>query len=87
MVISIIKALRVFDRKTLAIGMAWRVMYNLKTYVQGFVEHPFHLGLELVQRALLSFENRWALMMTSLHWAKGMLTLTLRGWASLHEHD
>ena len=47
MVIPVIKALCVFDGKAPAIGMAWRVMYNLKTYVQGFVEHPFRLGLEL----------------------------------------
>ena len=62
-------------------------MYDLKTHVQGFAEHPFRLGLELVQWALLSFENRWALMMTDLHWAGGMLNSTLRGWAPLHEHD
>ena len=78
MVILVVKALRMFDGKALTIGMAWRFMYNLKTHVQGFAEHPFHLGLELAQRALLSFENRWALMMTDLHWAGGMLNPTLR---------
>ena len=85
--ILVVKAHRVFDEKAPAIGMAWRVMYDLKTHVQGFVEHPFRLGLELVQWALLSFENRWALMMTDLHWVGGMLNSTLRGWAPLHEHD
>ena len=52
MVISIIKALCMFDGKAPAIGMAWRVMYDLKTHVQGFAEHPFRLGLELAQQAL-----------------------------------
>ena len=62
-------------------------MYDLKIHMQRFAEHPFRLGLELAQQALLSFENRWALMMTDLHWAGGMLNLTLHGWAPLHEHD
>ena len=87
MVIPIVKALRLFDGKAPAIGMAWRVMYNLKIHVQGFAEEPFRLGLELARLALLSFENRWTLMITDLHWAGGMLNPTLRGWAPLHEHD
>ena len=87
MVIPVIKALRVFDGKVPAIGVAWRVMYDLKIHVQGFAEHTFRLGLELARRALLSFENRWALMMTDLHWAGGMLNPTLHGWAPFHEHD
>ena len=56
MVIPIVKALCVFDEKTPAIGMAWRVMYDLKTHVQGLAKHPFRNGLELAQRALLSFD-------------------------------
>ena len=87
MVIPVIKVLRLFDGKAPATGMAWRVMYDLKIHMQGFAEPPFCLGLELARRALLSFENRWALMMTGLHCAKGMLNPTLRGWAPLHEHD
>ena len=87
MVIPVVKALRLFDGKAPATGMAWRVIYDLKIHVQGFAEPPFRLGLELARRALLSFENRWALMMTDLHWAGGMLNPTLRGWAPLHEHD
>ena len=58
MVISIVKALCLFNGKASAIGMAWRVMYDLKTHVQGFAEHPFRLSLKLAQWALLSFENR-----------------------------
>ena len=87
MVIPVVKALRLFDGKAPATGMAWRVMYDLKIHVQGFAEQLFRLGLELARQALLSFENRWALMMTNLHWAGGMLNPTLRGWAPLHEHD
>ena len=87
MVIPIIKALPLFDGKAPATGMAWRVMYDLKIHVQGFAQPPFRLGPELARRALLSLENRWALMMTDLHWAGGMLNLTLRGWAPFHEHD
>ena len=87
MVILVVKALRLFDGKASATGMAWRVMYDLKIHVQGFAEQPFHLGLELARRALLSFENRWALMMIDLHWVGGMLNPTLCGWTPLHEHD
>ena len=87
MVILVVKALCVLDGKAPAIGIAWRIIYNLKTHVQGFAEHPFRLGLELAQWALLSFENRWALIMTDLHWARGMLNPILCGWALLHEHD
>ena len=87
MVIPVVIALRLFDGKPPAIGMAWMVMYDFKIHVQGFVEQPFRLGLELARRTLLSFENRWALMMTDLHWTGGMLNPTLRGWALLHEHD
>ena len=67
MVIPIVKALRLFDGKAPATGMALRVMYDLKIHVQGFAEQPFRLGLELARWALLSFENRWTLMMTDLH--------------------
>ena len=87
MVIPVFKALCLFDGKAPASGMAWRVIYDLKIHVQGVAEQPFRLGLELARRALLSFENRWALMMTDLHWAEGMLNPILRGWALLHEHD
>ena len=87
MVIPVVKALCLFDGKAPATDMAWRVMYDLKIHVQRFAEPPFRLGLELARQALLSFENRWALMMTDLHWAGGMLNPTLRGWAPLHEHD
>ena len=87
MVIPVVKALRMFDGKAPATGMAWRVMYNLKIHVQRCAQPPFCLGLELARRALLSFENRWALMMTDLHWVGGMLNLTLHGWAPLHAHD
>ena len=85
--IPVIKALRLFDGKAPATRMAWRVMYDLQIYVQGFAKQPFHLELELARWALLSFENRWALMMTDQYWAGGMLNPTLRGWAPLHEHD
>ena len=67
MVILVVKAFRLFDGKAPATGMAWRIMYDLKIHVQGFAEPPFRLGLELARRALLSFENRWAFMMTDLH--------------------
>ena len=81
MVIPVVIALRLFDGKASATGMAWRVMYDLKIHMQGFAELPFRLGLELARPALLSFENRWAFMMTNLHWAGGMPNRTLRGWA------
>ena len=47
MVIPVINAFHLFDRKALATGMVWRVMYDLKIHVQGFAKQPFCLGLEL----------------------------------------
>ena len=58
MMIPVAKALCLFDGKASAIGMACRVIYDLKTHMQGFAEHLFCLGLKLAQRALLLFENR-----------------------------
>ena len=48
MVIPVVKALCLFDGKALAIGMVWRVMYDLKIHMQRFAEQPFCLALELV---------------------------------------
>ena len=48
MVIPVVKALRLFDGKAPAIGMAWRVMYDLKIHVQGFAE-----GLSALASSLL----------------------------------
>ena len=45
-VIPVVKAVCIFDGKALAIGMAWRIIYNLKIHVQEFAEQPFYLGME-----------------------------------------
>jgi hypothetical protein len=36
MVIPVVKALRVFDGKAPAMGLAWRVMHDLQTHIRGF---------------------------------------------------
>ena len=87
MVIPVVKALRVFDGNTLTMGLAWRVMHDLETHVRGFSRPPFCLSAELVANAMLTFQNRWRLMLTDLHWAGAMLNLLLRGWDPLIEEE
>ena len=36
---------------------------------------------------MLTFQNRWRLMLTDLHWAGVMLNPLLHGWAPLHEDE
>jgi hypothetical protein len=52
MVILVVKALRVFDGKAPAMGLAWKVMHDLQTHIQSFTEPPFHLELDLAEQAL-----------------------------------
>lgn len=87
MVIPVVKALRVFDGKAPAMGMAWRVMHDLQTHIRGFSKPPFRLSPELAANAMLTFQNRWRLMLNDLHWAGAMLNPLLRGWAPLHEDE
>jgi hypothetical protein len=84
-VIPVVKALRVFDGKAPAMGLAWKVMHDLQTHIQSFTQPPFHLELDLAEQALENFRDRWRLMKTNLHWAEAMLNPMLRGWRSLHD--
>ena len=86
MVIHVVKALRVFNGKAPAMGLAWKVMHDLETHVREFVEPPFALSADLAAEAMSTFQNRWWMMLTDLHWAGAMLNPILRGWAPLHEH-
>ncbi|KAG0595794.1 hypothetical protein M758_UG198100 [Ceratodon purpureus] len=87
MVIPVVKALRLFDGKAPAMGLAWRAMYDLKNHVRSFSSHPFRLNADLAADAMVAFDHRWAMMLTDLHWAGAMLNPTLRGWAPLHNHE
>jgi hypothetical protein len=72
-VIPIVKALHVFDGKAPSMGLAWKVMHDLQTHIQSFIQPPFHLELDLAEQVLANFRNRWRLMKTDLHWAGAML--------------
>ena len=87
MVIPVVKALCVFDGNAPAMGLAWRVMHDLETHVCGFSRPPFRLSAELATNAMLTFQNRWRLMLTNIRWAGAMLNPLLRGWAPLHEEE
>jgi hypothetical protein len=87
MVIPVVKALRVFDGKLPAMGLAWKVMHDLQTHIRGFSKPPFRLSPELAANAMVTFQNRWRLMLNDLHWAGAMLNPVLRGWAPLHEDE
>ena len=87
MVILVVKARSVFDGNVPAMGLAWRIMHDLQTHVCGFSRPPFCLSAELAANAMLTFQNKWRLMLTDLHWARAMLNPFLRGWAPLHEQE
>ena len=67
MVIPVVKALRIFVGNAPAMGLAWKVMHDLQTHVCGFSRPPFCLSAELAANAMLTFQNRWRLMLTDLH--------------------
>ena len=87
MVIPVVKALHVFDGNAPGMRLAWRVMHDLKTLVCRFSRPPFCLSAELATNAMMTFQNRWRLMLTDLHWAGAMLNPLLHGWAPLHEDE
>ena len=82
-----VKVLRVFDGKAPATGLAWKVMHDLQTHVREFVQPPFVLSADLAVESMSTFQHRWWMMLTDLHWARAMLNLILRGWAPFHEHE
>ena len=55
MVIPVVKALRVFDGKAPAMGLAWKVMHDLETHVREFVQPPFALSSDLAAEAMSTF--------------------------------
>ena len=87
MVIPVVKALHLFDGNALAMELAWKVMHDLETHVRGFNRPPFRLSAELAANAILTFQNRWRLMLTDLHWTGVMLNPLLRGWTPLHKDE
>jgi hypothetical protein len=86
MVTPVLEVLRVFDGKQPAMGKAWLVMHELQKHVQKFADPPFNLDRELAESALNSFQTRWGLMLTDLHWAGGLLNPFLIGKITLHEN-
>ena len=77
MVIPVVKVLCVFDSKAPTMGLAWKVMHDRETHVHKFVEPPFALSTDLATEAMFTFQNRWWMMLTDLHWAGAMLNLVL----------
>ena len=62
-------------------------MLDLETHIREFVEPPFALSVDLATETMFTFQNRWWMMLTDLHWIGAMLNLVLRGWSLLHEHE
>ena len=73
MVIPVVKALYVFDGKAPTMGLMWKVMHDLETHVCKFVELSFSLSADLAIEAMFTFQNRWWMMLTDLHWVGAML--------------
>jgi hypothetical protein len=87
MVVPILKVLRVFDGKAPAMGLAWRMMYDLQKHVENFSKAPMRMDVNMAEQCLKDFKARWEMMKTDLHWAGAMLNPLLRGWIPLHEHE
>ena len=66
MVIPMVKALLVFDDKAPIMGLAWKVMHDLKTHVRKFAEPLFTLSVDLAAEAMFTFQNRWWMMLIDL---------------------
>ena len=62
-------------------------MHDLETHVREFVQPPFALSADLAAEAMSTFQYRWWMMLTDLHWARAMLNLVLRRWTPVHEHE
>ena len=56
MVMPMVKALRVFDGRALAMRLAWKVMHDLETHIREFVEPPFALS-DALERMV--FDDDW----------------------------
>ena len=67
--------------------LVWKVMHDLETHVRKFVEPPFALSTDLAAEAMFTFQNRWWMMLTDLHWVGAILNPILRGWALLDKHE
>jgi hypothetical protein len=73
MVKPVIKALRVFDGRTLAMAKAWLEMNNLKRQVFSLREPDFNLPTPMVAHLEAQFMHRWDMMLTNLYYSRILL--------------
>src|SRR5579875_1903662 len=66
---DVLKALRVFDGSEPAMGRAWLVMHNLRRHVFSLREQPFSLRDDIATVLEESFEARWQMVFTDVHYA------------------
>ena len=86
MVEDVMKALRVFDGKELAVGKAWLTMNNLRKHIFRLPYPPFSLTPAIAEEIEKNFMKRWDMMLTDLHYAGAMLNLYLRGHMELQQN-
>ena len=86
MVEDVMKALRVFDGKELAMEKAWLTMNNLRKHIFRLRYPPFLLIPAIVEEIEENVMKRWDMMLTDLHYAREMLNPYLRGLAELQHN-
>lgn len=79
----VLKALRVFDGKEPAMGRAWLAMHNLRDHVYKLRLPPYSVRDDIAVTCEESFEARWDMVFTDLHYAGALLNPYIKDQAAL----
>jgi hypothetical protein len=79
MVEDVLKALRVFDGREVAMERARHTMNNLKKHIFNLQNPPFNLLARIARTLEENFTKKWDMMLTDLHYAGALLNPYLNG--------
>lgn len=82
---DVLKALRVFDGREPAMGKAWITMHRLRRHVFQLREGPFFLPDHLAKVMEETFEERWNMFFTDVHYAGALLNPYIKDNIALRE--
>jgi hypothetical protein len=86
MVEDVLKALRVFDGRELAMGRACLTMNNLKKHIFNLRNPPFNLLARIATTLEENFTKRWDMMVTDLPYTGALLNPYLKDVLELQEN-
>jgi hypothetical protein len=86
MVENVLKALRVFDRREVAMERAWLTMNNLKKHIFNLRNPPFNLPVRIATTLEENFTKRWDMMLTDLHYAGALFNPYLKDVLEIQEN-